>query len=185
MEYFASDIRVLKHFARHFQTNLPMTDDMLHRLCGSKHLFTASETQLQIFYAALDQAYHGQHPLKGTTTEVLSDIQNQYYALPYVPNTAWQLRFSHLVGYGAKYYSYLVSRSVAYLIWKTYFEKDPLSRTSGEKYRKECLAFGGGKNPKQLVGDFLTIDPSPNVFARALLDEIELHQSQVDLVVKS
>ncbi|XP_066148892.1 mitochondrial intermediate peptidase [Euwallacea fornicatus] len=184
MEYFASDIRVLKHFARHFQTKQPMTDDMLHRLCASKHLFTASETQLQIFYAALDQAYHGKHPLGATTTEVLSRIQKEYYGLPYVSNTAWQLRFSHLVGYGAKYYSYLVSRAIAYLIWKTYFEKDPLCRASGEKYRKECLAYGGGKNPKKLVGDFLNIDPTPNAFAKALVEEINHHQGQVDLVKK-
>lgn len=185
MEYFASDIRVLKHFARHFQTKQPMTDEMLHRLCASKHLFTASETQLQVFYAALDQAYHGRHPLNGSTTDVLADIQKQYYGLPYIPRTAWQLRFSHLVGYGSKYYSYLVSRAVAYLIWKTYFEKDPLSRSSGEKYRRECLTHGGGKNPKKLVGDFLNIDPTANAFAKALINEIDHHQSQVDLATKS
>ncbi|XP_050316415.1 mitochondrial intermediate peptidase [Anthonomus grandis grandis] len=184
MEYFASDHRVLKHFARHFQTKQPMTDEMLDRLCASKHLFTASETQLQVFYAALDQEYHGGHPLKGSTIDVLETVQNQYYGLPYVPNTAWHLRFSHLVGYGAKYYSYLVSRAVAHLIWKTYFEADPLSRASGEKYRRECLSHGGGKNPKKLVGDFLGIDPTPDAFAKALIDEIEHHQSQVDLVVK-
>ncbi|KAH1011537.1 hypothetical protein HUJ04_000886 [Dendroctonus ponderosae] len=180
MEYFASDTRVLKHFARHFQTKQPMTDAMLNRLCASKHLFTASETQLQVFYAALDQAYHGKHPIGGSTTEVLAEIQKEYYGLPYVPSTAWQLRFSHLIGYGAKYYSYLVSRAVAYLIWKTYFEKDPLSRTSGEKYRRECLAFGGGKNPKQLVGDFLNMEPTASAFAKALINEIDHHQSQVD-----
>ncbi|XP_076264935.1 mitochondrial intermediate peptidase [Rhynchophorus ferrugineus] len=182
MEYFASDIRVLKQFARHFQTKKPMTDDMLHRLCASKHVFVSSETQLQIFYAALDQVYHGKHPLKGSTTDVLAATQKEYYCLPYVPNTAWQLRFSHLVGYGAKYYSYLVSRAVAYLIWKTYFEQDPFSRENGERYRRECLAHGGGKNPKQLVENFLRIDPSASIFAKALFNEIEHHQSQVDLV---
>ncbi|XP_030760586.1 mitochondrial intermediate peptidase [Sitophilus oryzae] len=185
MEYFASDIRVLKRFARHFQTKQPMTDDMLHRLCASKHLFISSETQLQIFYAAIDQVYHGKHPLSGSTTDVLATTQRNYYGLPYVPNTAWQLRFSHLVVYGAKYYSYLVSRAVAYLIWKTYFEKDPFSRENGERYRRECLGFGGGKHPKKLVEDFLKVDPSASVFAKALYHEIEHHQGQVDLVIKN
>lgn len=183
MEYFASDQRVLKKFAKHFQTKQPMSEDMLQRLCASKRLFTASETQLQIFYAAIDHVYHGKHPLKGSTTEVLAETQKSYYGLPYVSNTAWQLRFSHLVGYGAKYYSYLVSRALAYSIWQTYFESNPFSREKGEKYRHECLAHGGGKNPKDLITDFLQVEPTPDVLARSLINEIDYHQSQVDLVV--
>lgn len=182
MEYFASDKRVLRKFARHFQTQQPMSEEMLQRLCGSKHLFTASETQLQIFYAALDQVFHGVHPLGESTTEVLADTQKKFYGLPYVPNTAWQLRFSHLVGYGAKYYSYLVSRALAYSIWLKYFESDPFSRNNGQKYRSECLAHGGGKNPQLLVQDFLEVEPKPETLAEFLMNEIDYHQYQVDLV---
>ncbi|CAH1175721.1 unnamed protein product [Phaedon cochleariae] len=185
MEYFASDHRVLKRFARHFQTQQPMSDEMVQRLCGAKRLFTACETQLQLFYAVIDQKYHGAHPLKGSTTDVLVEAQKDFYGLPYVPNTAWQLRFSHLVGYGAKYYSYLVSRALAHSIWKSYFEKDPFSRESGERYRMECLSHGGGKNPRDLVRDFLGVDPTPDILADYLINEIDYHQSQVDLVMKN
>ncbi|XP_060521170.1 mitochondrial intermediate peptidase [Cylas formicarius] len=184
MEHFSSDRRVLQCFAKHFQTHQPLTDDMLERLCTSKRLFVASETQLQIFYSALDQVYHAEHSFKQSTTNVLAETQPKYYGLPYVPNTAWQLRFSHLAGYGAKYYSYLASRAVASLIWKTYFDGDPFSRSNGERYRRECLALGGGKNPKELVGDFLKVDPTPFAFSKALVEEIEDCQSQVDRFLK-
>ena len=41
----------------------------------------------QVFYAALDQIYHGKHPLQSSTTDILRDTQERFYGLPYVPNT--------------------------------------------------------------------------------------------------
>ncbi|XP_059613496.1 mitochondrial intermediate peptidase [Phlebotomus argentipes] len=174
MEYFAADPRVLATFARHYQTHEPMPEEMLNRLCASKFLFTASETQLQVFYSALDQAYHGAPAGQGaSTTDTLCDLQGRYYGLPYVPATAWQLRFSHLIGYGAKYYSYLVSRAVASSIWHSCFAADPLSRSQGEKYRREFLSFGGGVPSRQLVSQFLGRNVTPQTLAQNLMEEID------------
>ncbi|XP_014259771.1 mitochondrial intermediate peptidase [Cimex lectularius] len=176
MEYFASDPRVLRTFAKHYETQEPMPEDMIHKLCDSKHVFGASDMQLQVFYSLLDQRYHGPHPLSGTTTEVLADTHNEYYGIPYVPHTAWQLRFSHLVGYGAKYYSYLMSRAVASLIWQNLFEENPFSSSQGERYRRECLAHGGGKPPHSLIKDFLQFDPTPQTLATALINDLDRHK---------
>ncbi|OXU28113.1 hypothetical protein TSAR_015381 [Trichomalopsis sarcophagae] len=172
MEYFCSDPRVLSLFAKHYETGEKIPEKMLHKICASKNLFPASEMQSQVFYSMLDQVYHS-GKVAGSTTDILADIQNKYYGLPYVPNTAWQLRFSHLVGYGAKYYSYLASRAIASWIWQTYFEADPLSRSSGERYRRECLEHGGGKPPSRLVADFLNQEASPENFTRSVINEID------------
>lgn len=45
------------------------------------------ELQVQVFYSVLDQSYHGHHPLSGSTTEILAQVQAQYFKIPYVPNT--------------------------------------------------------------------------------------------------
>uniref|UniRef100_A0A674DX25 Mitochondrial intermediate peptidase n=1 Tax=Salmo trutta TaxID=8032 RepID=A0A674DX25_SALTR len=150
MEYFATDYRVVNQFARHYQTGQPLPQSMVARLCESKKVCGAADTQLQIFYSALDQMYHGK-PQNRSTTDILKDMQQKFYGLPYTPNTAWQLRFSHLIGYGAKYYSYLMSRAVASMVWKQCFVQDPLNRDMGERYRREMLAHGGGKEPMLMV----------------------------------
>uniref|UniRef100_A0A8C7DHC5 Mitochondrial intermediate peptidase n=1 Tax=Oncorhynchus kisutch TaxID=8019 RepID=A0A8C7DHC5_ONCKI len=132
MEFFATDYRVVNQFARHYQTG-------------------------QVFYAALDQVYHGK-PQNRSTTDILKQMQEKFYGLPYVPNTAWQLRFSHLIGYGAKYYSYLMSRAIASMVWRQCFQKDPFNRDMGERYRREMLAHGGSKEPMLMVqGKELTL----------------------------
>ncbi|KAM6946413.1 mitochondrial intermediate peptidase-like [Aplochiton taeniatus] len=171
MEYFANDHRVLSQFARHYQTGQPLPEPMVARLCESKKVCGAADTQLQVFYAILDQMYHGQ-PQNRSTTEILTDMQQKYYGLPYTPNTAWQLRFSHLIGYGAKYYSYLMSRAVASMVWKQCFVQDPLNREMGERYRREMLAHGGGKEPGLMVEGMLQRRPTLEDLVDALVTEL-------------
>lgn len=100
----------------------------------------------------------------------------------YVFVQAWQLRFNHLVGYGAKYYSYLISRAVASWIWHTYFEADPFSRSQGERYRRECLAFGGGIPSKQLVANFLQRDVTAANLSHSLINELDINNSKLNAI---
>ncbi|XP_006727914.1 mitochondrial intermediate peptidase [Leptonychotes weddellii] len=173
MEYFANDYRVVTQFARHYQTGQSLPKNMVSRLCESKKVCAAADMQLQVFYATLDQIYHGKHPLRTSTTDILRETQEKFYGLPYVPNTAWQLRFSHLVGYGAKYYSYLMSRAVASMVWKECFQQDPFNRVAGERYRREMLAHGGGKEPMLMVQGMLQKCPSIDDFVNALVSDLD------------
>ncbi|XP_077197834.1 mitochondrial intermediate peptidase isoform X2 [Paroedura picta] len=173
MEYFANDYRVVNQFARHYETGQPLPKHMVSRLCESKKVCAAADMQLQVFYAVLDQLYHGKHPLGKSTTDILKETQEKFYGLPYVPNTAWQLRFSHLVGYGAKYYSYLMSRAVASMVWRQCFVQDPFNRAMGERYRREMLAHGGGKEPMVMVQGMLQKSPSVEDFVDALVSDLD------------
>uniref|UniRef100_A0A674JIF2 Mitochondrial intermediate peptidase-like n=1 Tax=Terrapene triunguis TaxID=2587831 RepID=A0A674JIF2_9SAUR len=105
--------------------------------------------------------------------KILKETQEKFYGLPYVPNTAWQLRFSHLVGYGAKYYSYLMSRAIASMVWKQCFVQNPFDRAMGERYRREMLAHGGGKEPMLMVQGMLQKSPSVEDFVNALVSDLD------------
>ena len=172
MEYFASDPRVVTKFARHYETGDIIPDDLVHKLRGAKKIFSACETELQIFYAAFDQACHSNQCQIMSTTELLAQIQKSYYGLDHVPNTAWQLRFGHLVGYGAKYYSYLVSRAVASWIWHKYFKHNPFDSEIGRKFRNEILVYGGSRPPRELIENFLGTEITPENLSDALMKDI-------------
>lgn len=87
--------------------------------------------------------------------------------------TAWQQRFSHLNGYGAKYYSYLWSRAVASRIWHQCFANDPFSREMGERYCHTMLAYGGGREPNCLVEDMLEKKFTTSDLVQSLLDDLK------------
>ena len=104
----------------------------------------------------------------------MQEQHERHHNLPYNKGIAWQLRFSHLTGYGARYYSYLMARSVATSIWQKYFQDDPFNEENGMKYRQECLSHGGGKPSKQLVSDFLGESlVTPDGLADALIADID------------
>ena len=93
MESFALDPRVLKRFAKHYETGQSLSDDFIHKLHLSKSMFTSLETTTQAFYALIDQVYHGKHPLGSSTTEVLAQLQKDYFPIPYVQGTAAIFQF--------------------------------------------------------------------------------------------
>jgi len=183
MEYFASHPTLLNRLNMHYRTGEKLPDKIIDKLCATKKIFAASELQAQLFYSALDQAYHT--PAVGTlseggTTETLARVMETHHTLPHVPGTAYQLRFSHLVGYGARYYSYLLARAVASAIWQANFSEDPYSRDEGSRYWSECLAHGGGKPSHLLVADYLGHQGvQVEELAQALIQELDAKNRDV------
>ena len=183
MEFFLSDDRVLSSFANHRSTGDPLPTDLMKQFQLSGHFFAAYEMQAQICNAITDQRFHSSAVSQTDTAAWVANtykgIIDSYSPLDYVPETAYFLRFVHLGSYGARYYSYLWSRAVASLIWKSSFDEDPFSRVSGEKFRA-MLSFGGGINPRELVRDMLGFEPSVEQLVNALYSDVIKHRQQVE-----
>lgn len=119
------------------------------------------DTYSQILLVAIDQVYHSNSVLDqsfNSTTE-LATLHDSRGLVPHVPGTSFQTQFGHLFGYGATYYSYLFDRAIASRVWHQVFKQNPLDRETGEKYKAEVLAYGGGKDPWMMVSTLLD-DPS-------------------------
>ncbi|KAB1208180.1 putative mitochondrial intermediate peptidase, mitochondrial [Morella rubra] len=155
-EYFAWDYRVLKTFARHYSTGEIIPEKLVESMQGARKMFAATELQRQIFYASIDQTLFAEQPsLPRDTSSIVADLKNQYTSWKHVEGTHWQTRFSHLLNYGAGYYSYLYAKCFAATIWQKLCQEDPLSLTTGTALRTRLLQHGGAREPACLLKDLI------------------------------
>ena len=122
-----------------------------------------------------DHAFHDSYPLSQPYNNLYSSLLTKYTSLPYVPSTYPYLKFYHLVDYGARFSSYIIARSIASKIWHDQFFKDPLSKTTGEEFRKNFLQWGGEREPNELVGNTFSNSKKLTIhdMTNAITDEIK------------
>ncbi|KAI8438912.1 hypothetical protein MSG28_011240 [Choristoneura fumiferana] len=72
-----------------------------------------------------------------------------------------------------QYYSYLISRALAWSVWKRSFEAQPLSRSAGDALRHGVL-----------LREYLGTEVTPNKLAMALIEELDYHKDHLDSVFK-
>jgi len=159
-EHFAWDPSALKLLGRHHSTGDHIPDDLISALRKSKEIFSALELQQQLVFALTDLELHNQQ--RDLSAKAIADlaasIQNEHCMFETVPNTNWELRFGHFVGYGATYYSYLFADILAESIWKRHFAGDSLAFGAGKVLRDKLLRHGGSKDPEKLVRGVLGDD---------------------------
>lgn len=163
MEHFAADPDVLSLFARHWETDAPLPYEMVAERLAIDRKGQGAETETQILLAMLDQAYHSSLPLSMEggfdSTRVFHDVYDSYGSVPEPRETSTQGFFGHLVEYGGTYYSYLFDRAIAGKVWKEVFKGGhnggAVSRDAGERFRKEVLSWGGGRDGWRCVAGLL------------------------------
>ncbi|CAF9909646.1 MAG: hypothetical protein GOMPHAMPRED_006830 [Gomphillus americanus] len=166
MESFATNPTVLALYARHWETDAPLPDNLAQQiqqraLAADGPREGAADTEWQILLSLFDQAYHSDLAGKEDfdSTAVAHNIYQQYASLPEPHETRWQGFFGHLVGYGGSYYSYLFDRAIAKRVWEVVFNKgldgSAIDRKRGERYKKEVLRWGGSREPWVCVASLL------------------------------
>ena len=154
MEYFASDPSVLALFARHWQTDASLPYEMVEDALLMQRRGYGVQTETQILFSLLDQAYHSSLPLDThgdfDSTKAFFNVYDKYSSVREPRGMQAQGFFGHLVEYGGTYYSYLFDRAIAGKIWKDVFrggkDNGGVDREAGEKYSKEVLRWGGGRS---------------------------------------
>ena len=101
MENWVWEKEALRRFAFHHETGDAIPDVLVDKMLAVRHMNSGLDTQQQIFYAALDLAYHdGFEPNSPKdTTALLRELQDKYTFFPTAEGVHFQASFTHLVGY--------------------------------------------------------------------------------------
>jgi thimet oligopeptidase len=167
-ENWVWDADVLNTFARHYETNEPLPDDLLRSMLDARRLSSGLKTERQINYGLVDMRYHTSTTGEVDTTKVGMDTMAETELFPPAPATFFQAGFGHMTGYQAGYYGYMWARVFAQDMF-AYFQKHGLmSREAGEYYRSKILSRGGSVDEMDMLVDFLGREPKMDAFLEHL-----------------
>ena len=165
MESFSKDPRVLSEIGCHYRTGEPVSINLLAQAQSQRSALEACETFVQSKMAMLDQELHSKEIVELlrqgleaiNSTEIYHQVERDLEIFADEWST-WHGKFPHLFSYGAVYYSYLLDRAIANVLWQKLFAKDPWSRDAGIKYKEEILKWGGTKDPWACLADALQME---------------------------
>lgn len=171
LENWAWSNASLRLLSRHYQTGAPLPADLAARLARSRVASGGVTYSRQLAFALFDQAIHaiGKGAPPPDARRAYADTLAAVAGVAPQNGTAPAARFGHLVGYDARYYSYLWSEVFAADMFASRFEKEGLlSPAPGRAYRAAVLERGGGEDADVLLRRFLGREPNQEAFLRSL-----------------
>lgn len=180
MENWCWERQALDLFARHYQTQEPIPEELFQKLVASKNFRGASFFIRQLQLGSLDLLLHTQYqpdPQATAPDDIVQHLmhyvhkQMQRFSVPAIrPDNGFIAAFSHLfsspVGYAAGYYSYK---------WAEVLDADAFSRfqaegifnaQTGADYIQQLLSLGNSLPPEVLFCNFMGRDPDPSALIK-------------------
>ncbi|MFT5286508.1 MAG: thimet oligopeptidase [Planctomycetota bacterium] len=167
-ENWVWDADVLNRFAKHYETEELLPDEMLAGMLAARNLGSGMSNQGQVFLGSLDLSFHTASGGEVDTTTVSNEIFERETLYRTLPETYFHASFGHLVGYQAGYYGYLWSKVFAQDMFGRFKRLGMLNSEAGAYYRKKILAPGGMREASELLLDYLGRKPDSNAFLEHL-----------------
>jgi thimet oligopeptidase len=162
------DAEILRKVSSHYVTGEPMPEQMIKALVGSRNADSGNFIQQQGFYSLVSLHYF----LDGETKDSQKILEALYQAsrpnYSYDPSYHFQTSFGHLMGYGAKYYSYLWTKVMAADLFNEIKQEGLLNPLVGRRYREQVIGRGGAAHPDVLLRTFLGREPMPEPFLKSV-----------------
>jgi len=187
MENWCWEKEALDLFARHYQTNSPVPDELLSKMKRAR-TFRAANTQMrQLGFGIVDLLLHTDFDAKNYREKTGGDViqyarqtMQAYSPATFPPDHATICSFTHLfsspVAYGSGYYSYKWAEVLDADAFGRFKEEGVLNPAIGRAFRETILEKGDSADPADLFRDFRGREPDQ----RALLQRSGLLTLQSD-----
>lgn len=163
MENYLYDKDFLCTFARHYQSQELIPQELLDNILLSRNFNVAYACIRQLSFGLLDMSYYS------TTTKFDADLNTHERAvwqdiqlLPFVDGTCMTTQFSHIMdgGYSAGYYSYKWAEVLDADAFSVFKAKGVFNQAVAESFRTNILEKGGTQHPMLLYKKFRQAEPS-------------------------
>lgn len=169
---------ILAMITSHYKTGEALPVELIQAKVASKNAFSGRDSlrQLQFATYALDIFGHpfstdaAAAPDNYDTTGLFRSIQPRLLpGMEFSNATHFECAFGHLTGYGATYYGYMWSEVFAQDVFQYIKDHDGLlSAELGRRYRNIILGVGGGRDPNDMLKEFLGREPNAKAFISKL-----------------
>ena len=162
MENWALAPEVLKMYAKHYQTNEPMPDDMIKKIENSKLFNQGFETVEYLAASFLDMDWH---TLINAEEEDAINFEKESLSkiglIPEIESRYQSTNFQHIFsgGYSAGYYSYIWAAVLDADAFEAFEENGLFDQATALSFRKNILEKGGSEDPMVLYKNFRGREP--------------------------
>jgi peptidyl-dipeptidase Dcp len=153
MENWASDPEVLKTYARHFETNEVIPDELIQKLKNSGHFNQGFATVEYLAASLLDMNYHTQTQKQDID---VNKFEEEYLAsiglMPEIISRYKSTYFKHIwaSGYSAGYYSYIWAGVLDADAFEAFKETSLYDQATATSFRENILERGGSDDAMEM-----------------------------------
>jgi len=168
LENFAYEPKVLKMFAKHYETQEVLSDEMIEKLVKSKNFLSALAMLRQLEFSLFDFQLHLKKYQGDEVQALLDSIREETSLIKPPKYNKFQNGFAHIFagGYAAGYFSYKWAEVLSADLFFSVVDEGIFHSKSAQKYFEIILQGGGSRSMMELFIQLQGRKPDPKALLR-------------------
>ena len=169
MENWCYEPEALKLFAKHYQTEELLPQNLVEKIKKAAHFQQGLQTLRQLSFSYLDMSYHNSSAsnIKDVKLHEKKQVENLQFTKD-IPDSCMSASFSHVFqgGYAAGYYSYKWAEVLDADAFELFIEKGVFDSKTATSFFDNILSKGGTEHPMVLYKKFRGKEPDTSALLR-------------------